>query len=75
VLRVLYKLRFLSEQVPFDVATFSYMSPLLSQIFNKGGIGLTEEDDPLEQAALALELVKFHSAECKSSRSSMSSTR
>lgn len=64
VLRVLHRLRFLAEQVPFDVATFSYMSPLLSQIFNKGGIGLTEDDDPLEQVALSLDLVKFHSAEC-----------
>lgn len=65
VLRVLYRLRFLAEQVPFEVATFSYMSPLLNQILSKGGIGLTEEDDPLEQVALSLDLVKFHSAECK----------
>ena len=65
VLRVLYRLRFLTEQVPFEVATFSYMSPLLNQILSKGGIGLTEEDDPLEQVALSLDLVKFHSAECE----------
>ncbi|GJE94641.1 ARM repeat-containing protein [Phanerochaete sordida] len=63
VLRVLHRLRFLSEQVPFDVATFSYTSPLLNQIFLKGAIGLTEDDDPLEQAALALDLVKFHTGE------------
>ena len=34
------------------------------QIFTKGAIGITEEDDPLEQAALALDVVKFHAAEC-----------
>lgn len=52
--------------MPFDVATYSYTAPLLAQIFLKGGIGLTEDDDPLEQVALALDLVKFHSGECKS---------
>lgn len=30
-----------------------------------GGIGLTEEDDPLEQIVLSLQIVKFHSGECK----------
>ena len=65
VLRVLHRLRFLSEQVPFDVATYSYTAPLLTQIFMKGGIGLTEDDDPLEQVALALDFVKFHCGECK----------
>ncbi|THG98438.1 hypothetical protein EW026_g3754 [Hermanssonia centrifuga] len=63
LLRVLYRLRFLAEQAPLDVATFSYMSPLLSQIFAKGGLGLTEDDDPLEQVALALDLIKFHCGE------------
>lgn len=47
------------------MATYSYTAPLLAQIFAKGGIGLTEDDDPLEQAALALDLVKFHCGECK----------
>lgn len=31
-----------------------------------GGIGLTEEDDPLEQISLALDLIKFHCGECTS---------
>lgn len=30
---------------------------------------MTEDDDPLEQATLALDLVKFHTGECKSSAS------
>jgi hypothetical protein len=69
VIRVLYRLRFLSEQTPFDAATFSYTFPLISQILLTGGLpGLAEEDDPLEQVALALEIIKFHCGECMSIR-------
>ena len=64
VIRVLYRLRTLSEQVPFDAATYGYTSPLLSQILLKGGIALSEEDDPLEQIALSLDIIKFHCGEC-----------
>lgn len=64
VVRVLYRLRFLSEQAPFDAATFSYAFPLLGQVITQGGIMLEEEDDPLEQVALALDIIKFHSGEC-----------
>ena len=32
----------------------------------KGGVSLTEEDDPLEQVALALDVIKFHAGECES---------
>lgn len=60
ILRVLHRVRYLSEQTTFDVATYSYLSPLLKQILMNGGIGLTEEDDPLEQVSLALDLIKFH---------------
>lgn len=65
ILRVLHRMRFLAEQATFDVATYSYLSPLLKQILLKGGIGLDEEDDPLEQVALALDLIKFHSGDCE----------
>jgi len=64
MIRVLYRLRSLSEQGPFDAATFSYAFPLLSQILLIGGIPGEEEDDPLEQVALALEIIKFHCGEC-----------
>jgi hypothetical protein len=64
VIRVLYRLRFLSEQGPFDAATFSYVFPLLSRILLGGIPGEEEEDDPLEQVALALEIIKFHCGEC-----------
>ncbi|EMD33195.1 hypothetical protein CERSUDRAFT_142825 [Gelatoporia subvermispora B] len=63
VIRVLYRLRSLSEQSSFDAATFSYAYALLSEVFMQGGIAITEEDDPLEQIALALDVVKFHGGE------------
>ncbi|KAI0262196.1 ARM repeat-containing protein [Gloeopeniophorella convolvens] len=61
--RVLYRLRSLSEQTPLDSATFSYAFPLLYQVIQKGGVGLGEEDDPLEQVALSLDIIKFHCGE------------
>ncbi|KAH9925947.1 ARM repeat-containing protein [Epithele typhae] len=63
VIRVLYRLRTLSEQTPFDAATYGYASPLLSQVLVKGGIAIGEEDDPLEQIALSLDIIKFHCGE------------
>ncbi|KDR69874.1 hypothetical protein GALMADRAFT_913484 [Galerina marginata CBS 339.88] len=63
VVRVLYRLRFLAEQAPFDAATYSYTFPLLSQILIGGGVPGEEEDDPLEQVALTLEIIKFHCGE------------
>ena len=38
---------------------------MLSQVLLKGGIAIEEEDDPLEQIALSLEIIKFHCGECK----------
>jgi hypothetical protein len=66
VLRVLYRLRSLSEQTPLDSATFSYAFPLLLQVIQKGGIGSGEGDESLEQVALSLDIIKFHCGECTS---------
>jgi len=63
---VLYRLRSLSEQSPFDAATFSYAFPLLGQVLTQGGVGVEEGDDALEQVALALDIIKFHCGECAS---------
>ncbi|CDO72622.1 hypothetical protein BN946_scf184985.g41 [Trametes cinnabarina] len=63
VIRVLYRLRTLSEQAPFDAATYCYAAPLLSQVIAKGGFTLLEDDDPLEQIALSLDIIKFHCGE------------
>jgi hypothetical protein len=64
IIRVLYRLRFLSEQAPFDAATFSYAFPLIAQVLSQGGVCVAAEDDALEQVALALDIIKFHCGEC-----------
>lgn len=64
VIRVLYRLRSLSEQTPFDPATFSYAFPLLAQVLVQGGIGSEDDEEILEQVALVLDIVKFHCGEC-----------
>ena len=61
---MLYRLRFLSEQAPFDVATFSYAYPLLGQVLSQGGIAVDGVDEGIEQVALALGIIKFHCGEC-----------
>ncbi|KDQ56445.1 hypothetical protein JAAARDRAFT_36597 [Jaapia argillacea MUCL 33604] len=63
VIRVLYRLRSLSEQSPLDSSTFAYSFHLLGQILIKGALELSEEDDPLEQIVLSLDIVKFHAGE------------
>ena len=65
---MLYRLRSLSEQTPLDSATFCYAFPLFQQVIQKGGIGSGEEDDPLEQVALSLDIIKFHCGECEAIR-------
>jgi hypothetical protein len=66
VLRVLYRLRTLSENAPLDGATFSYAAPLLAVILKTGGLGLQAEDsDPAEQIVLVLDIINFHSGECE----------
>ena len=62
---MLYRLRTLSEQTPFDAATFSYAYPLLAGILTQGGVGSEDEDEILEQIALVLDIVKFHCGECE----------
>ncbi|KAF8057458.1 armadillo-type protein [Lyophyllum atratum] len=63
LLRVLYRLRSLSEQAPFDAATFSYAYPLLGQVLLQGGLAVEEEEEALEQVALSLATIKFHCGE------------
>ncbi|PGH33279.1 hypothetical protein GX50_03890 [[Emmonsia] crescens] len=59
VARILYRLRLGSEQRPFDIATLSYILPLIFIILEKDGI--EEPDDSKgEQVLLALEFLSFH---------------
>ena len=71
VLRVLYRLRTLSEQAPFDAATFSFSFFLLGCVARKGGVGIEkggeqDGDEALEQVSLVLDVIKFHRNECTS---------
>ncbi|KAI5991791.1 armadillo-type protein [Pisolithus marmoratus] len=63
VLRVLYRLRTISQQAPFDAATFSYAFPLLARVLHQGGIDVSEDDEVLEQIALVLDIIRFHTSE------------
>lgn len=44
VLRILYRLRFLCDQAPLDLASLSFVEPLITRVIKKGGLGVT--DDP-----------------------------
>lgn len=65
VLRVLHRLRALSEQSLFEGNTFSYFSPLLSHVVTVNGIPGESDEELVEQIALCVDIIKFHSAECK----------
>lgn len=64
VTRTLYRLRFAGEQRPFDVATLTYVLPLLLDILRTGGIGSTD-DDRDAQIVLAVEVIAFHTDVCE----------
>ncbi|BGP36319.1 translational activator of GCN4 [Rhodotorula kratochvilovae] len=67
VSRVLFQLRYLAEQQPFDAGTFAYAAPLVSKILRTGGVGLpagAEGSTAVEQLALALDFVSFHARQC-----------
>ncbi|OAA72762.1 Armadillo-like helical [Akanthomyces lecanii RCEF 1005] len=63
VTRTLYRLRFAGEQRPFDVATLTYVLPLLLNILRTGGVGVTD-DDRDAQVVLAVEVISFHTDVC-----------
>ncbi|GAA5925263.1 hypothetical protein JCM3775_006409 [Rhodotorula graminis] len=67
VSRVLFQLRYLAEQQPFDAGTFAYAAPLVSKILRTGGVGIVagaEGSNAMEQLALALDFVSFHARQC-----------
>lgn len=60
VTRVLYRLRFSSEQRPLDSISLMYALPLIFQVLRGGGVGLSPTDDHEEQLTLALEFLCIH---------------
>lgn len=67
VTRVLYRLRFMGEQRPFDTVTLSYILPLIFLVLEKGGIGRTGEEAD-EQIILAAEFITFSTETCSDPR-------
>ncbi|KAF2203113.1 translational activator [Delitschia confertaspora ATCC 74209] len=68
VTRVLYRLRFMSDQRPLDPVTLTYCFPLLFLVLEKGGIGHKSPEDADEQLVLAIEVIGFHSNSCSDER-------
>ncbi|KAK4052868.1 translational activator of GCN4 [Microbotryomycetes sp. JL221] len=66
VTRILFRLRFLAEQEPFDAGTFAYAAPLVSKVLRNGGVGVEKSDTEgaLEQLTLALDFIGFHARHC-----------
>lgn len=67
VTRVLYRLRFQSEQEPFDSSTFSMSAPLLSRCILSEGLGVEtgDNDAAMEQLALVVDIIGFHVRNCE----------
>lgn len=62
VTRILYRLRFASEQRPLDTTSLAYVFPLISLILSRNGIEEVKGDTEGEQVLLALEFLSFHSS-------------
>ncbi|KAF7553366.1 hypothetical protein G7046_g7118 [Stylonectria norvegica] len=63
ITRVLYRLRFASEQRPFDSVTLIYALPLILDVLRKGGRGASADDGDT-QLVLAVEVLSFHTEIC-----------
>lgn len=66
VTRILYRLRFASEQRPFDMVSLAYVLPLICLVLNRNGIEEPKGEEEGEQVFLSLEFLSFHSSSCKS---------
>ncbi|KAI9777656.1 MAG: translational activator of GCN4 [Peltula sp. TS41687] len=64
VSRVLYRLRFVAEQRPFDIVSFLYMLPLIFVVLEEGGVGRSQAEEADVQVVLALEFLAFHTDIC-----------
>ncbi|KAK9468030.1 armadillo-type protein [Lipomyces arxii] len=60
VVRVLYRLRFLSEQIPLEAMSLVYVLPLLLLVLDVKGVSCSNADERDEQVELAIETLKFH---------------
>ena len=65
VTRLLYRLRFASEQRPFDSVSLIYLLPLVFAVLQQSGIARPAGDEADEQITLALEILSFHTTACE----------
>jgi hypothetical protein len=65
VTRILYRLRFASEQRPFDTTSLAYVLPLISLVLTQNGIEEAKGEEEGTQVLLALEFLSFHSGSCE----------
>ncbi|CAG7931945.1 unnamed protein product [Penicillium olsonii] len=68
VTRILYRLRFASEQRPFDTTSLAYVLPLIFQVLTQNGIQEAKGEEEGTQVLLALEFLSFHSGSFADSR-------
>ncbi|KAL4942009.1 hypothetical protein BDV06DRAFT_170707 [Aspergillus oleicola] len=68
VTRILYRLRFASEQRPLDNSSLAYALPLLFSILSRNGVDEEKGDEEGEQVLLALEILSFHSGSLTDNR-------
>lgn len=68
VTRILYRLRFLGEQRPFDTVTLSYILALMFLVLEEGGIDRAAGEEADEQIVLAIEFLSFHTDACSDLR-------
>ncbi|PWY93316.1 ARM repeat-containing protein [Aspergillus sclerotioniger CBS 115572] len=61
VTRILYRVRFASEQRPLDSTSLAYVLPLLFLVLSRNGIDEQRGEEEGEQVLLALEILSFHS--------------
>ncbi|PYH95398.1 60S ribosomal protein L19 [Aspergillus ellipticus CBS 707.79] len=61
VTRILYRLRFASEQRPLDSTSLAYVLPLLFLVLSRNGIDELKGEVEGEQVLLAIEVLSFHS--------------
>ncbi|KKK21120.1 translational activator GCN1 [Aspergillus rambellii] len=62
VTRILYRLRFASEQRPLDNASLAYVLPLIFMVLTRNGIEEDKGHEEGEQVLLAIEFLSFHSS-------------
>jgi hypothetical protein len=77
ILRALYRIRFTTERNPLSPGSFAYCFPLIQRVIENNGIGYPEgyveiiddetglTEKTTEQTVIAVEIIKFHTNQCK----------